>query len=528
LGIVCLILAAAAMASAAQDGQPSTNSATFISLLSFSGTDGKAPTASLVQGFDGNLYGTTSDGGASNLGTVFKLTLGGTLTTLHSFDGTDGAAPHAGLVQGTEGNFYRTTVNGGANNAPACAVGNIVGCGTVFKITPGGTLTTLHSFDGTDGGWPTAALVQATNGNFYVTTLARGKDFPVVGYGTVFAITVGGTLTTLHSFDSTDGAYPYGGLVQATDGNFYGTTEFGGANNVAACAAGGLVGCGTVFKITLGGTLTTLHSFDGTDGGWPTAALVQATDGNLYGTTSAGGKRFPVAGYGTVFAMTVGGTLTSLYSFCPESGCADGAAPHGGLVQATDGNFYGTTEFGGGNDFCSDGDSEVGCGTVFKITPGAALTTPYSFCSKTSCADGQWPLAGLVQGTNGKFYGTTSAGGANGGGTVFSLDVGLGPFVETLPTSGGVGAAVIILGNNLTGSAVTFNGTPAPFTAGSSTAIQTTVPSGATTGKVQVKTPSGTLTSNVNFRVTPTIPSCIPVCPPPAPFQPLRGAHIEF
>ena len=260
-----------------------------------------------------------------------------TFTTLHIFDGTDGEYPAAGLVQGTDGNFYGTTGYGGATTCT-------YGCGTIFKITPAGTLTTLHSFDYTDGEYPLGVgLVQATDGNFYGTTYSGAA----YGYGTVFKITPASALTTLHSFDSTDGADPEAGLVQGTDGSFYGTTYFGGAYNY-----------GTIFKITPAGTLTTLHSFDYTDGEYPLGGgLVQATDGNFYGTTSEVAN-----GYGTVFKITPTGTLTTLHSFH----VTDGAYPEA-LVQATDGNFYGTTSFGGTAGNCTPG----GCGTVFKISPGA-------------------------------------------------------------------------------------------------------------------------------------------------------------
>ena len=171
----------------------------------------------------------------------------------------------------------------------------------------------------------------------------------------------------------------------------------------------------------------------------------------------------------------------------------DGADPIGGLVQAADGNFYGTASGGGGENV----------GTVFEITSGGTLTMLYSFCSVTNCTDGNGPHAGLVQATDGNFYGTTYAGGTPGEGTVFSLSKGLGPFVETHPTSGKVGAKVRILGTDLTGAtSVTFNGTAATFTVVSKSEITTTVPTGATTGKVKVVTPSRTLSSNVPFRVT--------------------------
>jgi uncharacterized repeat protein (TIGR03803 family) len=201
---------------------------------------------------------------------------------------------------------------------------------------------------------------------------------------------------------------------------------------------------------------------------------------------------------GTIASSTQ--TFTTLVSFNKTNG-----ANPGGLVQASDGNFYGTTPEGGTNTTSCYGN---GCGTVFKITPGGTLTTLYSFCSKSGCTDGANP-GGLIQATNGNFYGTTADGGTSsacsspGCGTVFVLSVGLGPFVETRPTSGKVGAAVIILGNNLTGAtSVTFNGRAAAFRVVSNTEITTMVPRGATTGPVKVKTPSGTLTSNVNFRVS--------------------------
>ncbi len=264
-----------------------------------------------------------------------------------------------------------------------------------------------------DGGTPNAGLVQATDGNFYGTTYAGGASGNCQGgCGTVYRITPGGTLTTLHSFDLYDGASPTAALVQGTDGNIYGTTYGGGANQYY----------GTVFKITPSGALTSLYSFcaqaNCADGAMPYAGLVRGSDGNFYGTTLEGGSNTGCSlgsgSCGTVFKITPGGTLTTLYSFCAQAGCADGGNPYAGLVQASDGNFYGTTFERGAN----------GYGTVFKITPAGTLTTLYSFCSQTNCADGQYPYAGLVQATDGNFYGTTSAGGAGAyhqGGTVFKI-----------------------------------------------------------------------------------------------------------
>jgi uncharacterized repeat protein (TIGR03803 family) len=455
---VCGVLILWAMGATALPAQ------TLTTLVNFNGTDGNQPNVSLVQGIDGNLYGTTTLGGTDGDGTVFKMTPTGTLATLHGFTGgNDGRFPYAGLLLGTDGNFYGTTSGGGAN----------LFYGTVFKITSGGMLTTLHSFDSTDGSEPLAGLVQAANGSFYGTTASGGANHD----GTVFKITPEGALTTLYNFGGTDGAYPMAALIQAANGNLYGTTYQGGAN-----------GLGTVFKVTLGGMLTTLHSFAGypSDGEEPYSALVQASNGSFYGTTWVGGADDD----GTVFKITSGGTLTTLHSF--DGG--DGGNPAAALIQATNGSFYSTANEGGSS---SSGCPEA-CGTVFKITSAGALTTLLSFDS----TDGSYPFGGLVQATSGTFYGTTHEGGTDDEGTVFSLAVGLGPFVETLPTSGEVGAVVKILGNNLTSAtSVTFNGTAATFTVVSGTEITTTVPTGAVTGTVQVVTTSRTLSSNVPFTV---------------------------
>jgi|HubBroStandDraft_1064217.scaffolds.fasta_scaffold09340_2 uncharacterized repeat protein (TIGR03803 family) len=357
----------------------------------FDGANGAYPYAGLIQATDGNFYGTTYGGGAHEGGTVYRVTPGGVATTLYSFcsqaNCTDGTQPTAGLVQASDGDFYGTTYAGGAS-----------GRGTVFKVTANGTLTTLHSFAGRDGAYPYAGLIQAANGDLYGTALGGGTG----GHGVVFRITRSGTLTTVHSFNVTDGAAPYGGLVQATNGNLYGTTYGGGANSV-----------GTVFMIA-GGTLTTLHSFDDTDGAYPAAGLVQAADGNLFGTTFAGGA----SAVGTVFYMTPGGALTTLHSF----DASDGAHSRAGLIQASDGNLYGTT-LGGG---------ELEYGTIFRITEGGALTTLHDSCSLFLCADGALTYGALIQATNGQLYGTTRLGGAKDDnevdlGTVFSLSVGLVP-----------------------------------------------------------------------------------------------------
>ena len=469
---------------------------TFTTLHSFDGTDGEQPLTALVQTTSGDLYGTTSGAGSHSVGTVFKITLSGTLKTLHDFcsqtnpagDCLDGAVPEAPLFQAPNGDLYGTTTYGGNNDY--CPLQ----CGVVLKMSLSGTLTVIYDFcpegGGTsdvcpDGENPFSALVQ--NGKyFYGTTSFGGKNtcHPNDGCGTVFQITTNGaTLTTLHTFCSAkgckDGSTPAAGLLQAANGDLYGTTFLNGA-----------YGGGTVFKMTTSGTLTTIHSFCEeaacADGSSPNTALIQASDGNIYGTTLSGGAN----GAGSIFQIA-DGTLTTLYSFCSANGCTDGSSPSG-LIQGSDGNFYGTTNGNGAN----------GKGTIFEITAGGTLTTLYSFCAQSGCPDGETANA-LIEDTNGTFYGTTYGGGAHKKGTVFSLSTGLGPFVETQTSSGAAGAAVTILGTGLTSAtSVTFNGTPAEFTVVSSSEIATTVPAGATTGTVQVETHSGTLSSNAPFRVT--------------------------
>jgi uncharacterized repeat protein (TIGR03803 family) len=416
-----------------------------------------------------------------------------------SFNGTNGSAPSGPVVLGTDGNFYGLTRGGGAN----CPPNNPV-CGTVYQVTPAGNLTAIYSFcvrqNCADGQQPSDGLIQGLDGNFYGTTFYGGNvstcNYGITyGCGSVFKITPAGKLTTIYSFcsqptDCSDGANPAAGLVQDDSGNLYGTTTWAGA----ACPFNFFSNsCGTVFKITPAGKLTTLHSFcsrpNCADGQAPESRLVLGSDGNLYGTTAAGGAN----GAGTIFEVTPAGKLITIYSFCSQANCIDGSRPLGGLLQATDGNFYGTT-FMGGNCF------PVGCGTIFQFTPASQFTTLYHFGS--SAADGAGPQVALTQDTDGMLYGTTIGGGKYSNGVTFTLSMGLSPFVKTVPTAGMVGRRVIILGNDMTAAtSVTFNGTAAAYQVISATEIIATVPPGATTGTVQVVAPAGTLSSNVVFRI---------------------------
>jgi uncharacterized repeat protein (TIGR03803 family) len=366
----------------------SSSAQTFSTLVNFDEINGAQPRSTLVIGVDGMFYGTTVGGGLANSGTFFKMTTDGALTVLYNFCSsnacTDGSYPAtgAGLVQAAGSEFYGTTTGGGTVNR-----------GTIFKITTSGALTTLHSFSGPDGAQPYAGLVQATDGNLYGTTYFGGAEG---NYGTVFKITPAGEFTTLYSFDGIIGASPYAGLMQARDGALYGTTLFAGTR-----------GGGTIFRITTGGRLTILHNFDNQDGINPWARLVQGSDGDLYGSTGIGGA-YCSKGCGTIFKITTSGVLTTLHSFDER----DGEEPLAELVQGADGDLYGTAYYGGSDNACLDG-----CGTVFKITTAGELTTLHNFHS----TDGAWPESGLAQTSNGELCGTTSRGGSDDEGTIFSI-----------------------------------------------------------------------------------------------------------
>jgi uncharacterized repeat protein (TIGR03803 family) len=378
---------------------------TLQTLYYFNGGDGKWPSAALTLGSDGNLYGVTEQGGYTNLnnksgfGTVFKVTTNGALTTLASFNGTNGYLPEAGLTLGSDGNFYGTTSFGGSP-----------GGGTVFKVTTNGILTTLVSFSGlSNGETPNAALTAGSNGNFYGTTFGGGSGPGIdQAAGTLFKVSTNGVLTTLVLFNITNGASPNAALTMGNDGNFYGTTEEGGTTNkniLYGASPWVGQGFGTVFKVTTNGTLTTLVFFNGANGQFPMGALTLGSDGNFYGTTLSGGNTNLNSGngYGTVFKVTTNGALTTLFSFTGTNGWG----PQAGLTMGSDGNFYGTTEGGGDNLM----------GNIFKVTTNGSITTLASF----SITNGDNPTTALTFGSDGNLYGTTQLGGNNNNGTVFRL-----------------------------------------------------------------------------------------------------------
>ena len=433
---------------------------TFTTLANFDTTNGSYPgLGGLGQGLDGRFYGVTINGGASNFGTVFAVSTAGQLSSLYSFAGPVDENPYpAGLMLARDGTLYGTTGYGGEYSN-----------GTIFTITPGGTLTTLYTFDGTNGIDPEASLVEGFDGMIYGST-ERGTG-PYL-QGTIFGITPGGVLATLAFFDGSYGGGTAAPLVQGSNGSLYGVWQYSG-----------IYGGGAVFSMSPAGVVNRLASFDKKTGYYPIGARVEGTNGNFYGTTYDGGSE--AYNWGTVFEITPGGTLTTVHEF----NGGDGGHPEGTLIQGTDGNLYGTTTVGGANRY----------GTIFQISPAGVLTTLHSF----GLGDGgSEPVAGLVQGTDGNFYGTTSSGGTSTGGTIFQLSMGLAPFVRTVPWFGKAGETVTILGTDLAGAtSVTFNGASAEFTILSATAIRATVPAGATSGKVRVATPGGTLASNVYFQI---------------------------
>jgi uncharacterized repeat protein (TIGR03803 family) len=363
-------------------------------LYSFMGRDdGADPTTGLTEGSDGYLYGTTGAAGANGSGgTVFKITTAGVLTVLHSFINdtfTDGSVPSS-VIQGADGNFYGVTSYGGAT-----------GNGAVFKVTPTGTETILHSFvnGNGDGANPSGNLIQATNGSFYGTASNAGA----YGNGAIFEITPSGQESVLYSFNASanDGFRPSSGVIQASDGNLYGTTPGNGSNVNKDY--------GAVFKVTLSGQETLVYTFQGqsaSDGQLPEAGLIQGVDGNLYGTTSEGG----VGISGTVFKLTPAGVETVLSNFnAGGSTSVNGYSTIASLIQASDGNLYGINNLGGAHND----------GTVFQVTPQGVTTLVYAFGDNSG--DGAGPEANLIQASDGNFYGTTHSGGAYGYGTIFKI-----------------------------------------------------------------------------------------------------------
>lgn len=477
--------------------------------------DGQQPMSELIEGADGNYYAITAFGGAGGCpgliggetmgcGAVVRITPMGAFSVVYSFpyDAANQTAPNGvdalgGLVQGPDRNFYGITGWGGTvQNCPMPFM-NGAGCGTVIKLTPAGKLIVLHSFCGIEGcgglnvdGWlPMGRLIFGSDGNLYGTTNQGGLVANRYNSGTIFKISRNGTYKILHMFSGNsgtgDGANPTAGLIQASDGNFYGTTQ-----------AGGTHGSGTVFRMTPSGVVTVIHSFSPSDGEYPQSALFEARDGNLYATCYGGGAN----SVGTAFRISKSGSFQKLYDFTNAPGNL-GYAPKAGLVQGPDGDLYGTT-WAGGNNFGSTG-------TLYKLTTSGTVTLLANFDPNSN---GSVPVAVPLLGSDGNLYLTASqSGGLNphgydDQGAIDRLTTSFAPPRPAIgsfyPTKGTPGVNVTIAGSAFVGAtAVKFNGISATFTVEASGFIVAKVPVGATTGTITVKTRGGTATSRKTFTV---------------------------
>jgi uncharacterized repeat protein (TIGR03803 family) len=379
---------------------------TFSVLHTFTGPDGAEPISSVILDGAGNIYGTTPAGGDGNCslegcGTVFVLNKAGKEIALHSFKGTDGAYPHAGLMRDSRGNIFGTTVEGGSGTN-TCG-GTEIGCGVAFRFSSKGKEAEFK-FQGPNGDNPESSLVEDAAGNLYGTTVGGGK----YGWGAVFKIDgTTGKESVLYSFSGgSDGCFPVEGLTLDSAGNLYGVTAQGGEG---FCTSGE----GVLFEVDPAGNETVLHTFGGTYGAYPSSVPLFDSQGNLYGTTAAGGSNSNVdcseGGCGTVFELTPqqGGLWaeTVLYSFCSLPQCADGESPGGGLARDVQGNIFGTTYRGGSYQNCPDA-----CGVVFELTASGTESVLHNFTGRSDGAD---PMAGLAMDSSGNLYGTTQAGGAS-------------------------------------------------------------------------------------------------------------------
>jgi uncharacterized repeat protein (TIGR03803 family) len=421
-------------------------------LASFAGGTAPAgPIVGVVMDSSGNLYGTTTEGGASGYGTVFELAHGsGTSTTLASFNGSNGRQPYNSLILDGSGNLYGTTREGGAAND-----------GVIFELAHGsGTITTLASFNGTNGQFPIGPLVMDGSGNLYGATNAGGAS----GDGTVFELPAGSsTITTLASFSGSNGKSPSGGLLMDGNGNLYGVT--------------GASGAGTVYELARGsGTITTLASSTGF--GAPECTLAMDGSGNVYGTTQAVEIPMgPILSYGTVFELPHGSsTITTLATF----NGTNGTDPLGALALDSSGNLYGTTYQGGAaND-----------GTVFELPAGSGTIATLATFNGTN---GATPYSGVVMDGSGNLYGTTAGGGANGWGTVFEVvNNGIALSPSTLPAAT-VGAAY--------SQALTAVAGTGPYTFAVSAG---SLPAGLTLSSAGVLSGTPTAAGSASFTVTAT------------------------
>lgn len=426
---------------------------TVTTVFNFNGAKGSTPFhETLAQGRDGKLYGTTYTGGASNLGTVFRMDPSGREAVIQSFEGTNGSNPAGGLTLASDGNFYGTTQYGGSANL-----------GVLYKITPGGTYTVLHQFlGGSDGSYPYGPPIEASDGNFYGASSGGNTEAP-----TLYKFTPSGVYSVIYIYDKATTGWLVYGLIQGSDGLLYTMSNQGGTGN-----------CGTIVKLTLSGQVKATHPFNCADGGNPVLPLIQANDGNYYGTTFGGGTN----NLGVIFKLTPSFTEKVLYEFA--SGQA--TEPEAGIVQGTDGNLYGVTTTG------TDGNSHL-----YRWNLSAGYSDLYTFTGV------DYLIAPLLQHTNGLFYAPSWQFGTDNLGYIYSVNLQLGPFVTFVRSQGKIGSTTEILGQGFTGTtSVTFNAiATSSFKVVSDTYLIAVVPFAATTGPVVVATPGGLLKSNKSFRV---------------------------
>lgn len=452
---------------------------------SFDGSDGYDAISGLTLGNDGNLYGAAALGGAGFDGTIFVVSPAGVFTDLHDFRGNEGSDPMGAPIQGADGNFYGTAGGGGTFDK-----------GTVYKMSPDGNVVSIYSFDNTHGKFPVGGLVQGRDGDFYGTAGSGGKN----DEGVVFKITAAGKLKVLFNFDFTHGSGPIAGLLLGADGNFYGTTSRGGST-----------GLGTLFKMTPAGAVTVLHNF-GTfnDGSFSDGGLVQATDGFLYGSTVQGGTE----GLGMIYRIAPDG---SNYSDLHDFDQSDGESADAALVQNTNGLVYGTTNLGGSENegvffglseslapYVSLSPSAGNAKTTIQILGqglSGATQVQFNGTAATFTAVSDTYMTAIVPkaATTGYLKVVTPHATIQSGQPFYCKPT----FTGFNPPNGSVGTSVTIAGTSLTGAtAVSFGGVAATaFKVNSNTQITATVPTKAKTGKIKVTTPEGSATSKQVFNV---------------------------
>jgi uncharacterized repeat protein (TIGR03803 family) len=490
IGRAVLVFAVAALAVIGTSGA-TTAAVSFSVLHNFSGPDGETPAAPLVQGADGFLYGVAAHGGDFAVlppdggGTAFRVNASGTLTTLHRFVGPEGAVPNS-LIQGRDGFFYGTATYGGSP---------LPGNGTLFRMDAAGAVSVLHVFPYAIGGGSSlpGPIVQGADGALYGGARGEYGTNAIGGYIYRFD-PVTGDFRHLHDFVGSDGAFPTGPLFQAADGFFYGTTNQGGSWN-----------SGVVFKVDAVGHFVLLHGLSPLypgEGSQPKGGVIQASDGLFYGTTEQGGYG------GEIFRMDAAGNFTVIHRF--DAYASDGSRPTNGLIEGRDGFLYGTAPVGG------QPVDAVRYGVVYRMDKAGTVTVVHTFTGP----DGTRPTAALAQGADGGLYGSTVVGGAFGLGVLFRVDAGApappppppppppSPTAPTItsftPTTGPAATRVTINGTNFNGvTSVKFNAKPATqWFRVSSTKLVARVPAGATTGKISVTNASGTGTSSGSFTVT--------------------------